>query len=417
MKFNRQLLIAPALISTVTAAGTRAAASSSSSQELTAEEVQRARLKHKEVTLHAWNSHQSEVRPLDLRLDENDPTQVYQTGSGGWLEPYDDENYQEEYEVVVNIGDDSNIEPPVSPIGESESVKPEDYSSVARNLVSRPSVFKYTDETDPLKLEQDDASSYLQKKKKGGGKKDSSSNGKKKGGGKKEGSSNSKDKNKGGGKIGSSTNEEKKGGGKGGGKKGGRKKKSSSNSSNNSENDAPLINSVFPAKNTKVGENEAFGALVKDAGSGVESVCVQLKDHLNKMSDCYEAVHVGKDIWEITFDGFGDYGGETWAYRVQSEDKSNNKETTEWTSFIIDGGSASNKSSSGSGGGGGSSRSNSDTSNSGQTSGSGKKLTANENDDSWPYGGEYMSIMLPQRTQHLITTTLLINLASFHLQG
>jgi hypothetical protein len=103
-------------------------------------------------------------------------------------------------------------------------------------------------------------------------------------------------------------------------------------------------------------------------------------------------VHVGKDIWEITFDGFGDYDGETWAYRIQGKDKSNNQETTGWTNFIIDGGSATSKSSSGSGGGGsGSSGSNNNasSSNSGQKSGSGEKLTANENDDSWPYGGEY----------------------------
>jgi hypothetical protein len=348
-EINRQLLIASALISSVTAAGTRPAATFASLQELTAEEVQRARLKHKEVTLHAWNTHQSEVRPLDLRLDEDDPTQVYQTGSGGWLEPYDDENYQEEYEVVVNISDDSNLQPPISPIGESESTYPEDYSSVARNLLSRPSssVFKYTDDTDPLKLDQE-ATSYLEKKKGGG---------KKLGGGKKGGSANK--------------------GKKGGGKKGGGKK----NSSTNSDTAAPLIKSMFPAKNTKVGKNEAFGALVKDAGSGVTSVCVQLKDHFNKLSDCYETVHVGKDIWEITFDGFGDYDGETWAYRIQGKDKSNNQETTGWTNFIIDGGSATSKSSSGSGGGGSDSsgsNSNASSSNSGQKSGSGKKANGGE---------------------------------------
>lgn len=333
--------LALTLVPSFFAAGTRAGASSA--------ELTQYLLKHKAATLHAWNTHNASVRPLDLKLDQYG--NAYQVDNNGFLQPLGDENYQQEYEVVVDVGQDENIDPPLS-----QGVKPnedssvnKEYSSVSRKLDSI--VFEHTEENDPS-LEEDAG------KRKGGGKKDDDSG--------------------------------KKGRGKGGrGKRGGKDNSSSSNNSSDSE--VPIIKGKFPAENTVVGENFAFGALVTDSSKVVE-VCVQLKDHMNKLSDCYEATHVGNGIYEVTFEGFGDYGGKTWSYRVRGKDNKKNRETTEWIQFVIDDGGSSSggrssNSSSGSGKSSGGKSGANENSDSGSSSGSGNKLTAAENDESWPYGG------------------------------
>ena len=352
------LFIASVLFPNALAAGMRAA----SSVELTARELQRARLKCKQITLEAWHGQSSEVRPLDLRLDEDDPTQVYQVGAGGFLEPYDDENYQEELEKVVDLDNDGNLNPPVSSIGidNAKSLKiarelEADESITSSKFVSAAPIFEYTEDNDPLSLEE---SNFLLKKKKNPGKKGSEKKGSgKKGSGKK--------------KSGSSS---------------GRKEKNSSSNSGNNDNDAPMIKSMFPAKDTVIGSSEAFGALVTDDG-GVQEVCVQLKNQSNELSDCYDAVHVGNDIYEITFDGFDDHEGESWSYRVRGKDESNNRETTAWVKFVIN--DSNGGGSSGNSGGGKSNGGRNTAKNKGSSSSTGgSQLSANINDESWPYGGK-----------------------------
>jgi len=67
-----------------------------------------------EETLARWRSlastpgfDLSQLRPLDLVLDETDPThrRAYQKGAGGFLEPYDFRNYQHDFEGVLDLAD------------------------------------------------------------------------------------------------------------------------------------------------------------------------------------------------------------------------------------------------------------------------------------------------------------------------
>jgi uncharacterized membrane protein YgcG len=295
-------------------------------------------------------------------------------GANGFLEPYNDVNYQEEYEEEVNIEEDENLDPPLMTLEMAE------VSLRELGLSSGSSFFKYTADDD-----QDYSSSYSYRQKK----KPPKETGKK---GPKQTP----------GKKGPKPTPNNKGPKQTPGSKG--PKNNIDNS--NTDKDAPIIRSLFPAPNTKVGKNQAFGALVTD-NTGIKQVCVQLKDHFNKMSDCYDTVHVGNDIWEITFDGFGDYDGKTWSFRVQGTDTSNNREITEWTKFIIDSGSGNSfsESTNGRGGGGGGGGRNSAN---GGSSGGGNKLTATGNDDSWPYGGQYSLFRIRYVSCSIFSNRLLI---------
>jgi hypothetical protein len=89
---------------------------------------------------------------------------------------------------------------------------------------------------------------------------------------------------------------------------------------------------------------------------------------------------VGQDIWELTFDGFDAYEGETWAYRVRGKDGARNRVNTPWADFIINisGKGESHDESGGSTTGG----------YEGEV-GTGSVLTDAVSDDSWPFGGEF----------------------------
>ena len=141
------------------------------------------------------------------------------------------------------------------------------------------------------------------------------------------------------------------------------------------DDEAPIVRSTFPPVNTKIGPNQSFGALVSDDGTGVKSVCLQLRDHVNSLSDCFELVNVGRDVYELTFDGFDAYEGMTWSYRVRSKDKARNRVNTPWADFIINisgKGQGQEEEEEGDVGGGG-----------GDTG----VLTEEVSDESWPYGG------------------------------
>ena len=148
------------------------------------------------------------------------------------------------------------------------------------------------------------------------------------------------------------------------------------------DNEAPIVRSTFPPINTKIGPNQSFGALVSDDGTGVKSVCLQLRDHVNSLSDCFELVNVGRDVYELTFDGFDAFEGMTWSYRVRSKDKARNRVNTPWADFIInisgkgqhqDGEDEDEHTGDGDG--------------EGDRSGEVGVLTEEVSDESWPYGG------------------------------
>jgi hypothetical protein len=142
----------------------------------------------------------------------------------------------------------------------------------------------------------------------------------------------------------------------------------------NKDSEAPIVRSTFPPVNTKIGPNQSFGALVSDSGTGVKSVCLQLRDHINSLSDCFELVNVGSDVYELTFDGFDAYEGETWSYRIRSKDGARNRVNTQWADFIIN---ISGKG--GNDGGDGQAEE--------KTDGESGVLTQEVRDESWPYGG------------------------------
>ncbi|KAL7480583.1 hypothetical protein ACHAW6_006262 [Cyclotella cf. meneghiniana] len=438
---HRSLLIRSisvvASLASASAAGTRASAmdaapvtidttaSSSSSNEMHA----RRRLEHTERTLAAWRSLKSAgssenvtpIRPLDLKIDQDDPSKVYQVGAGGFLEPYDFVNYQEGFGVKYNFGGSGNggdgrdegssieggggrgngsregpalsssssslsssggnaegvvhvqsermgltnfdlnrlaaisgysdverrmelgdvdastggIRGPIS----SETATDKEARRLARKLESRSSIFKYTLENDPYEL-QDDTPSQTRHLQRGGHSII----------------------------VGESLQLNRQSA----------EDFVTAKSSSTRDDEAPIIRSTFPPVNTKIGPNQSFGALVTDNGTGVKSVCLQFKDHTNSRSDCFELVMVGSDVWELSFDGFNAYEGETWAYRVRGKDGAKNRANTEWADFII------NISGKGDGGG-----SNEGGSGGGTTTDvpSGTILTNVVRDESWPYGG------------------------------
>lgn len=402
------------------------AASSSSANDMHA----RRRLARTQRTLAAWRSLKTSgssesvtpIRPLDLKIDQDDPSKVYQVGAGGFLEPYDFVNYQEGFGVKFSFGEsapqrDGQDEDEVSSTGEGHTKGSSEgpalssstsslsssggnaegvvhvqserlgltnfdlnrlaaisgYSDVerkmaqdnadvsssgirgprssesptlkenapreTRKLQSRSSFFKYTPENDPYELPdqtpsltrqlQRDAHSIL---------------------------------------VGESLELNRQYA----------EDFVTDKASPTRDDEAPIIRSTFPPINTKIGPNQSFGALVTDNGTGVKSVCLQFKDHTNSRSDCFELVMVGSDVWELTFDGFNAYEGETWSYRIRGKDGAKNRANTEWADFII------NISGKGDSGGG------NDGSSGGGTTDevpSGTLLNNVVRDESWPYGG------------------------------
>lgn len=154
----------------------------------------------------------------------------------------------------------------------------------------------------------------------------------------------------------------------------------------------PKVKSTFPPVDTTIGHRQTFGALVSsssdnhDAPSNViEKVCVQFRDGLGVRSACLPLYNVGSssggggnratedgtttsdvkctkaenhlsvdclssssttitggagsvmsDIWERTFDGFGDFAGTTWRYRIQAFDTHGTRVVSKWQDFMID---------------------------------------------------------------------------------
>jgi hypothetical protein len=346
---KRLLLTATvSLLSTAKANGTRAASQ------------QNRRRLHKERTLTAWRSLESaSVRPLDLKLDESDPLKVYQVGIGGFLEPYDFTNYQVDF-ATTHLDSSSNEGPALSSSktslgeggGNAEGIvhvqsdriaatnfdlnrwmKLKGYQDVERALMSEhddenangarvvsASIFKYTEDNDPYNLHDDDNEASSSRKLKGA-------------------------------------------------------------ADEFADNEAPVVRSTFPPNQTKIGPNQSFGALVSDNGTGVKSVCLQLRDHVNSLSDCFELVNVGYDVYELTFDGFDAYEGMTWSYRIRSKDGAKNRANTPWADFIINI-SGKGESETDNGGGSGGQDENGDT-----TDTNNGVLTQEVRDESWPYGG------------------------------
>lgn len=430
----RSVSVAVSLASAASAAGTRAAAmdappltidttaSSSSANEMHA----RRRLEHTRRTVAAWRSLKSSgssenvtpIRPLDLKIDQDDPSKVYQVGAGGFLEPYDFVNYQDGFGVKFNFGGDGRDEgssseggggrskgssegPALSSSSSSlsssggnaegvvhvqsermgltnfdlnrlaaisgysdverrieqgdvdassggvrrprstESSADKEAREQARKLQSRSSTFKYTLENDPYEL-QHDTPSVTRHLQRGGHSLI----------------------------VGESLQLYRQSA----------EDFVTAKSSPTRDDEAPMIRSTFPPVNTKIGPNQSFGALVTDNGTGVKSVCLQFKDHTSSRSDCFELVMVGSDVWELSFDGFNAYEGETWSYRIRGKDGAKNRANTEWADFII------NISGKGDGG----------ADNDGGSGGgtpdevpSGTILTNVVMDESWPYGGEF----------------------------
>jgi hypothetical protein len=350
---RRLILTTAALLSSASAGGTRAAASTTPQHD---EDINRRRLKHKERTMSAWRSLNSStsVRPLDLKLDESDPTKVYQVGIGGFLEPYDINNYQSEFEVT-HLSHSTNEGPALSTSGAMKEgggnaegivhhqsdrfsvtnfdlnrwTALEGYSDTERKLDGDANeipksrrlrvsadTFKFTEGNDPYDLDENPTVSSRSL---------------------------------------------------------GRKQ---ADDFANPDNEAPVVRSTFPPENTKIGPNQSFGALVSDNGTGVKSVCLQLRDHMNSLSDCFDLVNVGFDVWELTFDGFDAFEGEIWSYRIRSKDGAKNRVNTRWADFVIN---ISGKREENDGW-------ETETDETGDSEQSGK-LTKEVRDESWPYGG------------------------------
>lgn len=171
---------------------------------------------------------------------------------------------------------------------------------------------------------------------------------------------------------------------------------SSSSSYFNSQNEEditpPVIRSTFPPANTVIGSHQTFGALITDVtgGSGVESACVQFKDHVNFRTACLDLSNVGgedSDIWEQTFDGFELFHGKIWKYRVQSFDKSKNRRVTRWQTFSIDAGPSTPVETTTT-----TTTTSTITTNASTTVGaSATKLMKEVRDENWPYDGKKIS--------------------------
>lgn len=355
---RRRLILAASVLSSASAAGVRAAEFATTAQH--EKSTHERRLQHKHRTLTAWRSLEegASVRPLDLRLDESDPTKVYQVGVGGFLEPYDFGNYQEGFDVThleTGTKEGPALSTASSSLGkgggndegivhvqserlpltnfdlnrwmalqgyadterklDSSSEAPATESPKTRRRLSLSGIFKYTEDNDPY--DRDDSSQVV------------------------DGARNLK------------------------------------RADSFVDNEAPVVRSTFPPVNTKIGPNQSFGALVSDNGTGVRSVCLQLRDHVKSLSDCFDLVNVGFDVWELTFDGFDAYEGMTWSYRIRSKDGAKNRVNTRWADFVINiSGKAENET---------------DESNQGESEndhgGESGILTEEVRDESWPYGG------------------------------
>jgi len=358
---RRRLILTASLLSSASAAGVRAAEVTPTAQH--EKGTHNRRLQHKHRTLTAWRSLEEgvQVRPLDLRLDESDPSKVYQVGVGGFLEPYDTNNYQEGFDVT-HLETGSNEGPALSTAssslgkagGNDEGIvhvqserlpltnfdlnrwmAVQGYADVERKLdsasevpdtglpktrrrLSVSDIFKYTEDNDPY--DRDDTSQVMNEA---------------------------------------------------------RNLMRTTRADSFADNEAPVVRSTFPPVNTKIGPNQSFGALVSDNGTGVRSVCLQLRDHVKSLSDCFDLVNVGFDVWELTFDGFEAYEGMTWSYRIRSKDGAKNRVNTQWADFIINiSGKGENET---------------EENNQGDTEsdqgGENGILTEEVSDESWPYGG------------------------------
>lgn len=404
----------------------------------------------KEETLARWRSlltstpgfDLSQLRPLDLVLDETDPAhrRAYQKGAGGFLEPYDFRNYQHDFEGVLDLADlmgagdngggggannngngngavggdsggggfvtgmsdhehhssgrightnfdlyrgiglrhdDGKDAPTASERRDSQSLRGLAAASMPdkedEEEPSYDSFFRYTADddpeeqmgyevVDPLELMTDDASSSLAERRLQGG----------------------------GSYHGKSSSSSAQGFASG--------NSNSNPHTNNNNNDIealakttdtspPIIRATFPPADTAIGAHQTFGALVKD-DFGVQSVCLQFKDHLSKRSGCFQLENVsgagggrrlnddgdggnnsmeggrrglgrkrgkGKgggnqtngrnqggsgysesDIWELSFEGFHLFAGKEWQYRIKSQDGARNRKSTPWRNFVID---------------------------------------------------------------------------------
>jgi len=251
-----------------------------------------------------------------LLLDENDTSgmKVYQGGSHGFIEPYNNENYQAIEEMAYDFattsdggGDDAGSSGVEDHVGHKQSHRMETtnldkerrsnpfYGSLSRNLragggvetspeSAASEVFLYS-ESDPedydgfhndneSELEQEQLPRLLRDL------------------GKRQGDRNARD------------------------------------------NKKPEIASVFPPPGTTVGNTQSFGALVSD-DTKIKKVHVQLMDHTRSRSKWFQLSEVGEGIYEVSFTGFSTFRGNKWQYRVRAKDMTNNRELTNWNDFDI----------------------------------------------------------------------------------
>jgi len=360
------------------------------------QQQQRRRLhSQKAETLTKWRSLQiegsggrglldlSKLRPLDLVLDETDTThqRVYQKGDGGFLEPYDFENYQEHSVGVIHLGgslnngdgsanngggsafatsgllqEERNVHHKTSSrlgltnfdlhrgIG-VENDQEEDETTTERRTQTRnlrglvveneqqqaSSIFMYTEANDPQEMEHYEIMDEDLLHPQPDDRRLQSESGY------------SHDK--------SSTSAQS------------FVKNEPIQKKQRQDTSPPIIRTTFPPVNTAIGAHQTFGALVKDNGSGVKNVCLQLKDHENSRSECFPLENVGgpnyivknsggsnknkndqqreqqeeqSEIWELSIQGFELYAGRTWQFRIKSTDGARNRKSTPWRAFVID---------------------------------------------------------------------------------
>ena len=155
----------------------------------------------------------------------------------------------------------------------------------------------------------------------------------------------------------------------------------------------PVIDSAFPPINTKIGDRQSFGALVRDVGgSGVRSACVQLQDHVRARSPCLKLKNVGSGrggagIYELTLDGFDAFRGQTWSYRIMGKDNSKNRRRTGWRAFeISDPGNAAGETTTGATALAGDGP---DATGAPVASAPPARLFETVGDEDWPHGGEF----------------------------
>ena len=209
---------------------------------------------------------------------------------------------------------------------------------------------------------------------------------------------------------------------------------------NHRDTTPPIIRAIFPPSQVSIGAHQTFGALVSDnnndnhhaasgsTSSGVRKVCLQFRDHANHRSACFPLKNVGDttvggndkksrggrnpnsgttssrtppaattDIWELSFEGFELFAGQSWAFRVKSTDGARNKKSTGWRSFSIDERAAEHGGRNNGGGGGDGEREEATGSAPVSTTSSStippppavEKLMEDVKDSNWPHGGEF----------------------------